>query len=138
MEAKVVQFEDIYVVHLKGQLNFESADALKARCSSVFLRRKVIFDLSCLSFVGSSGITPFLELLGELLKINGNTLKVCAVGNEFIRVFEAGGLNGLEVYENEEQARMAFKYPPYAPVATPAPTATCRWPTAPSDSIPGV
>lgn len=113
MEAKVSQQEGVYVVSLQGQLNFETADALKAQCQKHFLQQRVIFDLSRLNFVGSSGITPFLEMLSTLLTANGNALKVCAVGTEFIRVFEAGGLNGLEVYENEKQARLAFKYPPF-------------------------
>ena len=113
MEALFAQYEDVYVVQLKGQLDFETADALKTRCSAMFNKQKVIFNLGRLSFVGSSGITPFLELLAELLRSNGNSLKVCSVSNEFIRIFEAGGLMGLEVYENEQQARLAFKYPPF-------------------------
>lgn len=110
MEAKVNHHNGVYTVALKGKMDFESADALKAQCNRHFLQQNVIFDLNELNFVGSSGITPFLEMLGTLLRQNGTSLKVCSAGTEFIRVFEAGGLNGLEVYENEKQARMAFEY----------------------------
>ena len=110
MEAKVNHHNGVYTVALKGKMNFESADALKAQCSRHFLEQNVIFDLNELNFVGSSGITPFLEMLGGLLRHSGTSLKICSAGTEFIRVFEAGGLNGLEVYENEKQARMAFEY----------------------------
>ena len=110
MEAKVNHHNGVYTVALKGKMDFESADALKAQCNRHFLQQNVIFDLNELNFVGSSGITPFLEMLGNLLRQNGTSLKVCSAGTEFIRVFEAGGLNGLEVYENEKQARMAFEY----------------------------
>lgn len=110
MEAKVNHHNGVYTVSLKGKMDFESADALKSQCNRHFLQQNVIFDLNDLNFVGSSGITPFLEMLGALLRHNGTSLKVCSAGTEFIRVFEAGGLNGLEVYENEKQARQAFEY----------------------------
>jgi anti-anti-sigma factor len=110
MDAKVEDLKGVFLVSLSGQLNFESADSLRARCEKVFSQKKVIFNLKNLSFVGSSGITPFLDLLRHLLQANGNGLKVCAVGTEFMRLFEAGQLNGLEVYENESQARLAFDF----------------------------
>lgn len=110
MEAKVNHHNGVYTVVLKGKMDFESADALKIQCNRHFIQQNVIFDLNELDFVGSSGITPFLEMLATLLRHQGTSLKVCAAGVEFIRVFEAGGLNGLEVYEDEKQARMAFEY----------------------------
>ncbi len=113
MEAKVNEKSGVFTVTLSGQLDFESADALRAKCRHHFLNKKVIFDIAHLNFVGSSGITPFLGMLGDLLKSNGNALKVCSAGTEFMRIFEAGGLNGLEVYESESQARLAFEHPPY-------------------------
>jgi anti-anti-sigma factor len=110
VEANVIEQNGVFVVTLKGQLDFESADALKFQCQRHFKSQNVIFDLGKLSFVGSSGITPFLEMLMDLLRTNGNRLKVCSAGSEFMRIFEAGGLIGLEVYENQQQACMAFQY----------------------------
>lgn len=110
MKAIVNHHNSIYTVALKGKLDFESADALNAQCKAHFNQQNVIFDLNELNFVGSSGITPFLDMLRGLLQQQGTSLKVCSAGTEFIRVFEAGELNGLEVYENEKQARMAFEY----------------------------
>jgi len=127
VEAKVNQHEDVFVVHLRGQLDFESADLLRAKCRTHFAGKKVVFDLGRLGFVGSSGITPFLELLGELLKVNGTGLKVCSVSTEFMRVFEASNLIGLEVYENEQHATLAFKYPPFV-AAAPVPVSFDRLP----------
>jgi anti-anti-sigma factor len=110
MQAKVEDRKGVFIVSLSGQLNFEKADALKNKCSELFTAKKVVFNMRNLSFVGSSGITPFLDLLRHLLRENGSALKVCAVGTEFMRLFEAGRLNGLEVYENELQACMAFDF----------------------------
>ena len=124
MDAKVENLSGVFLVTLSGQLDFESADSLKARCTTIFNQKNVIFNLKGLNFVGSSGLTPFLDLLRELLKANGNRLKICAVSSEFMRLFEAGELNGLEVYENSSQARLAFDYAAtQAAIATgPAPT----------------
>lgn len=119
MFAKVNQSNGVFTVQLSGQLDFESADALKMNCEKHFIHKKIIFDLKGLSFVGSSGITPFLQTLGFLLKRNGNHLKVCSVSVEFMKIFEAGQLIGLEVYEDEYQARLAFDHPPFA---TPQPS----------------
>lgn len=121
MEAKVNQINGVYTVQLSGQLDFETADALKMNCEKHFIHKKVIFDMRGLSFVGSSGITPFLQTLGFLLRRNGNLLKVCSVSVEFMKVFEAGQLNGLEVYEDEYQARLAFDHPPFPTVQATAP-----------------
>lgn len=128
MDAKVNQINGVYTVQLTGHLDFETADALKVSCEKHFVHKKVVFDLKGLSFVGSSGITPFLQTLGFLLRRNGNQLKVCSVSAEFMKIFEAAQLVGLEVYEDEYQARLAFDHPPFpqipattfaAPVAAP-------------------
>jgi anti-anti-sigma factor len=110
VEAKFEIHSGVYVVQLSGQLDFESADALKARCASLFANKNIVFSLKGLSFVGSSGLTPFLELLRALLKSNGTNFKICSVSSEFMRLFEAAELFGLEVYENAEQAQLAFQY----------------------------
>lgn len=108
MEAKVVNQDGVYIVTLSGQLDFESADNLRATCRKLFREKKVIFNLEKLNFVGSSGLTPFLELLSEMNKTLGRDIKLCSVSSEFVRLFEAGELYGLEIYENEKNARMAF------------------------------
>lgn len=124
MQAKVNQINGIFTVQLAGQLDFESADALKMNCEKHFSQKKVIFDMGGLSFVGSSGITPFLQTLGFLLQRNGNLLKVCSVSAEFMKVFEAARLIGLEVYEDEYQARLAFAHPPFDTAVNNAPAST--------------
>jgi anti-anti-sigma factor len=108
MEAKVINQDGVFVITLSGQLDFESADSLRNTCRRLFKEKKVIFNLAHLNFVGSSGLTPFLELLGEMNKSHGKDIKLCSVSSEFVRLFEAGELYGLEVYENENGARQAF------------------------------
>lgn len=108
MDTKVEHRDGVYVVSLAGQLDFESADALRAQCRRAFPAKKVIFNLQELNFVGSSGLTPFLELLGEMKKNLGKDVKLCAVNRDFLRLFEGGDLAQIEVYENEDKAHNAF------------------------------
>lgn len=108
MEAKVENRDGVYVVSLSGQMDFESADQLKARCLKSFSRQELIFNLGDLNFVGSSGITPFLELLTELSKHLGNKFKICSVKAEFLRMFETGSTEGIEIYRDVQDAHRAF------------------------------
>lgn len=111
MEAKVENQNGIFVVNLSGRLDFEKADQLKERCLKAFVSRDVIFNLRELNFVGSSGITPFLELLSELNKTNGRRFKICSVGVEFMRLFESatGPGEGIEIYRDVNDAHRAFQ-----------------------------
>lgn len=108
MDAKVENRDGIFVVSLSGQMDFESADSLKAQCLEKFVEKKIIFNLRELSFVGSSGITPFLELLSQLSKSNGARFKICSVGTEFMRLFESSPVDGIEIYRDITDAERAF------------------------------
>ena len=110
MEAKVESRDGIYVITLAGQLDFESADALRQRCRQVFADKKVIFNLGSLNFVGSSGLTPFLDLLKDMKKTHGHNIKICSAQKDFVRLFEGGELSQLEIYETEEKAHNAFVF----------------------------
>jgi len=108
MDARVENKDGILVVSLSGQMDFESADSLKSNCLKTFGEQKVIFNLRDLSFVGSSGITPFLELLSALSKTHGPAFKICSVGIEFMRLFESTSVDGIEIYRDVVDAHRAF------------------------------
>ena len=110
MNAKVENRDGIYVVSLIGQMDFESADTLKSQCLEKLVEKKIIFNLQDLSFVGSSGITPFLELLTALSKKNGPSFKICSVGAEFMRLFESTPVDGIEIYRDVTDAERAFSH----------------------------
>ncbi len=110
MDAKVENRDGIFVVSLIGQMDFESADTLKSQCLEKFAEKKIIFNLQDLSFVGSSGITPFLELLTTLSKKNGQSFKICAVRAEFMRLFESSPVDGIEIYRDVKDAERAFSH----------------------------
>lgn len=108
MQAIVENREGIFVINLSGKMNFEAADNLKSTCLQKFVNQEVVFNLRELSFVGSSGITPFLELLSELSRLSGSKFKICSVCNEFMRLFEVGSVDGIEIYRDVQDACRAF------------------------------
>jgi len=117
VEALVENRDGVYVVTLRGHMNFESADALKTQCLKNFLEKEVILNLRELNFVGSSGITPFLEMLSALAQSNGTKLKICSVSTEFMRLFETGHADGIEIYQDIIEAHRAFYSPDVQAIA---------------------
>jgi anti-anti-sigma factor len=108
MDAKVENSNGVYVINLSGQMNFETADQLKTQCLKNFSSHDIILNLKELNFVGSSGITPFLELIDELAKSLGNRFKICSVGVDFMRLFQSSDADGIEIYKDVNDARLAF------------------------------
>lgn len=112
MEAKIEKKGEIYIVHLSGRIDYESADVFRKTCLDHLSKEKVIFSLRNLSFVGSSGITPFVETMTTLSFRTEGGLKFSSVGTEFRRVFESSAMRNIEIYEDTESARCSYEsYP---------------------------
>lgn len=109
MEARVDNRGGVYVVSLAGQMDFEGADSLKSQCLRLFAEKNVVFNLRELMFVGSSGITPFLELLAELQRRNGQRFKICNVNSDFMRLFESSAVDGIEIYKDIGDAVQSYR-----------------------------
>ena len=111
MQAKLELKEDITIVHLSGRIDYEAADKFRETCLKVLVDKKLVFDLASLSFVGSSGITPFLETMQDLYYKNRGYLKLSRVGVEFRKIFESSKIKDVEIYEDVDTARIAFAKP---------------------------
>lgn len=67
--------------------------------------RHVVFNFSRLEFVGSSGITPFLQLLNEFSSRAPLRTSLCNVSSEFRQMLRAVSNPGLwDLFETEDQA----------------------------------
>lgn len=108
MEARIQNDGDVCVVHLKGRVDMEANENFRKTCLGSLAVNKIVFDMRELSFVGSNGITPFIETFALLSQRNVATIKVCGLGCEFRRIFEASGIQNLEIYENEGTAKRSF------------------------------
>ncbi len=108
MQAKIRKDGDITVVELKGRLDFETAEPFRETCNDVLTNSKVVFNLSELSFVGSSGIGAFVNTLREFSRSNPVPPRFCAVRSEFQKVFKATDELAFRLFEDEKAALGSF------------------------------
>ncbi len=116
MEAQIVHAHDITVVKLRGFLDYEVADNFKKDCLRNLSGFKVVFDLRDLSFVGSSGITPFVEMLCDFSKVSSNKPRFCGMTSEFKRLFLSSQISEFEMFEDELGAIKSFAVVPQFPL----------------------
>ena len=105
MKTNIRKSGKIFVIDVHGSLTVSDMDSFKMICNSKLKKKKVLFNLKELSFVGSSGISVFYETLTSLKK--NNSLKMCCVSPEFKRIFDNEGL-GFSIYQSEEEALSSF------------------------------
>lgn len=109
MEAKVREEGDFLVIYLAGKVDLDSIDPFRHTCQKHLVHQKVLFNLTSLNFVGSSGITSFLETLTEYAKTSKHGLKLTEVSSEFKKIFEANLDEAYELFETENDAFMKFR-----------------------------
>lgn len=108
MQAKIRKDGDVTVVELQGRLDFETAEPFRETCQDILSNSKVIFNLSQLSFVGSSGIGAFVNTLREFSKNSPVPPKFCSVKSEFKKVFGASEEMQFQIFEDEKAALSSF------------------------------
>ncbi len=125
MQAKHEYIDDINIIYLSGQLTLDAAERLQKVCLNNFCDTQLILSFEGLSFVGSTGITVFLETVRSLSPRLAKTLRMCNLGSEYQKIFSAN-LEGLfYAHANLNEAVISFKLPqPEAqvqPDSTPSP-----------------
>ena len=70
---------------------------------------KVVFDLSQLRFIDSSGLGAFLSCLRQL-STNRGELKLCGMSNQVYQTFELVRMNRIfDIYDTKDEAVQAFQ-----------------------------
>jgi anti-anti-sigma factor len=115
MQAQVAQDGDILVIRLSGRVDVETAEPFQTACVSHLKGKKAVFDFTGLSFVGSSGILPFLQTLQDFASAHPNGMKFSGVGGEFRKIFAATPLRVIEICDTIPQAVAAFSRPFFVP-----------------------
>ena len=98
---------NVFVVDLKGEVDFASAEPFYETCMSELSKKNIIFNFKNLSFVGSDGLKSFMNTMKDLKK--KSSLQFCCVSSEFRRVFAESEINDIAIYEDEQSASANFE-----------------------------
>lgn len=106
MRTRLRKDKDIYFIDVEGSLDLKGVDDLKSFCSNRNLKKKkLVFNLKSLFFVGSKGVSVFSETLDFINQ--SNQLKICCASSEFEKVFHSEGLQST-LFSSEEEAVLSF------------------------------
>ena len=103
MEIQVANIQGILLVKLVGRLDFESLTPFRRSCLERLSLERVVFDLAGLLFVGSVGLTEFVDVL-KALEQTGASFLLTGQGPEFRRLFDANGLATRVTADSIERA----------------------------------
>lgn len=106
MKVQIDTDRDVVIFRLKGAPDPESVDSFFQHYSHLLSKKKIIFNLADLDFVGSSGIFDLMESVKNLKK--NAELKFCNAGIEFQTILSSTHFEGIEIYENEDLAQKSF------------------------------
>ena len=116
MKTEIKKNGDLVVVSMDGKLDFETNIPLREKLSKLIqpnktdsTPKKIIFNLEHLEFVGSSGISTFVQTLKEFNANSPSRPRYCNVKSEFKRMIQAfDNEQPFEFHENEERAKKSF------------------------------
>jgi len=116
MKTEIKRTGDTIVVNMDGRLDFDTYLPLRENLSKLARTentdstpKKIIFNLENLEFVGSSGITSFVQTLKEFNTSAATRPRYCNVKSEFCRIIKAfDETDVFQIYENEDRARKSF------------------------------
>jgi len=111
MEAKFYQKGEVTVVALSGRLEIEKTQAFREACMLSLKGKKVIFCMKDLSFVGSTGIQGFFQIIRDFSQNNEFRAKVAELKPDFLRLWSFSGSQEIEIFENTMGALTSFQLP---------------------------
>ena len=116
MRTLIKKDGDTIIVSMEGFLDFENQISLRDNLLNLAnqtrkndSQKRIIFNLENLEFVGSSGISAFIQTLKEFNATATSIPRYCHVRSEFqklIRAFDEEEI--FEFFENEDHARDSF------------------------------
>ena len=117
MKAKLKNNKDSIVLYLGGKIDYETQDDVCAFINKTIAKnksdetpKKIIVNFESLDFVGSSGITQFVQSLKQIHHDQKITPKYCGVRSEFQKIMKAfDEENEFEFFDDEGLTRRGGK-----------------------------
>ncbi len=95
---------------MQGEININNSPELRKIFDAIIKRdeKRVLLDLSSVSYIDSSGLATLIEMFQRLKKIGGK-LRLCNMAEKIKSVFELTKLNKLfEIFDTQETALKDF------------------------------
>lgn len=88
MKIDVNANSESVVMSFTGFLDFESVGQFSEVMNKLSLSKKLVFDFKDLEFVGSSGITSFIDTIDKIYQKHEGQIKLAGVGSDFRKIIE--------------------------------------------------
>jgi anti-anti-sigma factor len=113
MKAKLSSLEDSLIISIDGKVDYETQDEVCNFINTTIERnqrdqtaKQIIVNLKNLEFVGSSGITQFVQSLKSIHSDTHFTPKYCGVRSEFQKIMKAfDEENEFDFYDDASLSR---------------------------------
>ncbi len=118
MKTHIKKSENVIIVSMDGKLDFGTHVPLRDQLQELIQEirtdstpRNIIFNLEKLEFVGSSGISTFIQTLQEFNTRFPNHPRYCNVKSEFRKIIQSFDEADLfQFYDSEDRARSSFDH----------------------------
>ncbi len=120
MDLAIERIHDVVVVRLPyEELDASNASELKRDLTALLeTESRIVFDLSQLRFVDSSGLGAFLSCLRRV-NARGGDLKLCCLSRPVRAVFELVRMHRIfDIYATRDEATRAFAPSPETTAAS--------------------
>lgn len=115
MKTRLKREGDTLIVNMDGRLDFETAEPLREKLEKIRTQSQhdavaqIVFNFEHLEFVGSSGISSFVQTMREFNDNASVKPRYCNVKSEFKRVINAfEGEGAFEFFDTEERAKKSY------------------------------
>ena len=116
MKARIKNSDESIILYIDGKVDYETQDDVcdfinrtltkNAKNNTDITPKRVILNLQNLEFVGSSGITQFVQSLKAIHHETHTTPKYCGVRSEFQKIMKAfDNTNEFEFFDDEGLSR---------------------------------
>lgn len=111
MKADLQKKGDVFVVSIQGKLEIENTQPFRDACLGKLMNQKLVFNMERASFVGSTGLQPFLDAITQIDQKSSFGLKIVGVKPEFRRVISNLETSKVSFYDDVNTAIGSFSIP---------------------------
>ncbi len=110
MNINTEKKNEVIICHIDGDININTSPQLRKAFEEFVEKdmKKIIVDFSSVSYIDSSGLATFIELL-QRLKKSGGSFRICSMNQKVKNIFEVTKLHKIfEIFDTQSSAENNF------------------------------